>query len=132
MRRLSATPLVGLRAALALLAASVAACDDRATGASVSEVEILHWWTAEGEKQAIDSLLELFQGEHPTETVINTARTGSTAARRTILERMIGGQPPDTFQANGGWDLLAWVLYNNMDDSSSKMTPIDATSTAQG
>src|SRR5678815_450517 len=36
------------------------------------------------------------------------------------------------FQANGGWDLLAWVLYNNVDDSSSKMEPIDDTAIAQG
>src|SRR3954471_1534913 len=107
MRLLFSAPLGGLLVALGFLGTSAVACGDRAAGASVSEVEILHWWTAEGEKQAIDGLLGFFQSEHPTETIINTARTGSTAARRTIQERMIGGQPPDTFQANGGWDLLA-------------------------
>ena len=126
------TPLAWMKAGLALLAIGLLGCDGGSGGPAASEVEILHWWTAGGEKDAIDQLLALFQDQYPTEAVINTAIDGSTAARMTIQERMLGGQPPDTFQANGGWDLLAWVLYNNVDATNSKMDPIDDTATAQG
>jgi glucose/mannose transport system substrate-binding protein len=88
-------------------------------------VEILNWWTEKGEADALQALLNLFGQEHPRESVINTVPMGSTNARATIKKRMIAGQPPDTFQANGGWDLLAWVLYNGRSDSDSKMRPID-------
>ena len=37
---------------------------------------------------------------------------GSVEARAAIANRMSRGIPPDTFQANGGWGLMAWVLYN--------------------
>lgn len=128
----SAGSSAGMKVGLALLAIGLSGCGGGSGGADASEVEILHWWTAGGEKDAIDQLVALFEDQHPTEAVINTAISGSTAARMTIQDRMIGGQPPDTFQANGGWDLLAWVLYNNVDDTSSKMDPIDDTATAQG
>jgi glucose/mannose transport system substrate-binding protein len=122
---------VTLGAALAAAAAAAAGCDGGGKHGGTSSVEIIHWWTAEGEKEAVDALLGVFQEQHPSEPITNTAVMGSTAARMTIEERMIGGQPPDTFQANGGWDLLAWVVYNNIDDSASKMDPIDDTAVAE-
>ncbi len=116
----------GFRLALPLaLALGLGACDGGPSSPASSEVEILDWWTAGGEKEAINQLLALFQQEHPTEKALPTTIEGSTAARMTIQMRMNGGQPPDTFQANGGWDLLAWVLYNNVDDTASKMDPMD-------
>jgi len=112
--------------ALALAPAlGLGACGSGSASPASTEVEILDWWTAGGEKDAINQLLALFQQEYPTEKAHPTAIEGSSAARMTIQMRMNGGQPPDTFQANSGWDLLAWVLYNNVDDSASKLDPVD-------
>ncbi len=119
---------VSARVRIAVVASAVglAACGGGAGSPASSQVEILDWWTAGGEKDAIDGLLALFHQQHPTEMVLPTAIEGSTAARTLIQTRMIGGDPPDTFQANGGWDLLAWVLYNNRDAAASKMDAVDA------
>jgi glucose/mannose transport system substrate-binding protein len=117
-----ASATVGLVAWALLLPA----CGGGAGSSANSPVEILDWWTAGGEKEAIGDLLQLFEQQYPTETVQPTAIEGSAAARALIQTRMIGGDPPDTFQANGGWDLLAWVLYNNVDAYASKMDPVNA------
>lgn len=113
-----------VRVGLALLALCLPACGG-SSSSPPSQVEILHWWTAGGEKGAIDQLLGVFQQEHPRETYLDTAIDGSMAARSLIETRMAGGDPPDTFQANGGWDLLGWVLYNNSDAMATKMDPVN-------
>jgi glucose/mannose transport system substrate-binding protein len=109
---------------LAVLALWLPACGG-SSSPPPSQVEILDWWTAGGEMDALAQLLKVFQGQYPRESVLQTDIDGSTAARSLIQTRMIGGDPPDTFQANGGWDLLGWVLYNNMDAMATKMDPVD-------
>jgi len=116
---------------MAALALGTAGCVSGGGTADDSTVEIIHWWTAGGEKEAIEALLGDFAQQHPNEPVTNTAVMGSTMARATIATRMLLSEPPDTFQANGGWDLLSWVLYNNIDDTSSKMETIDDTAADQ-
>src|SRR4029079_14190019 len=39
--------------------------------------------------------------------------------------RISDGNPPDTFQANGGWDLMAWVLYNDHDAGLTQLQQLD-------
>ena len=41
-------------------------------------------------------------------------------------------RPPDTFQANGGWDLMTWVRYSPSTDSENKMEAIETLADAQG
>jgi glucose/mannose transport system substrate-binding protein len=116
-RRLGAG-LVGLT-----LAVSAAGCSS--SPAAPGTIELIHWWTSTGESAALAAALAGFAAKHPEETVIPEPVSGSTNARAMIESRMSGNEPPDTFQANGGWDLLEWVLYNHVDDGDSKMTAID-------
>ena len=111
--------------AMVVLVLGLGACESVPASPAASQVEIIDWWTAGGEKDAITALLALFQQQYPTEKPLPMPIEGSTAARMTIQRLMNGGQPPDTFQANGGWDLLAWVLSNDVDDNNSKMDPVD-------
>ncbi|HLK93113.1 MAG TPA: extracellular solute-binding protein [Polyangia bacterium] len=113
----------GARAGLAAL--GLAACTSVPAGRTNSQVEIIDWWTAGGEKDAISALLDQFQLQYPNETPLPMPFDGSDVARTTIDTLMNGNQPPDTFQANGGWDLLTWVVLNDVDDRSSKMEPIN-------
>lgn len=115
----------GARTGLAALALALAACSNVPAGRVNSQVEIIDWWTAGGEKDAIGALLDLFQEQYPTERPVAMPFDTSVTARSTIDTLMNGGQPPDTFQANGGWDLLTWVVYNHFDDRNSKMDPIN-------
>jgi glucose/mannose transport system substrate-binding protein len=115
---------------MAVLAFGLGACDSVRTSPGDSEVEIIDWWTAGGENDAITALLEVFQQQYPSEKSLPMPIAGSTAARLTIQMRMNNGNPPDTFQANGGWDLLAWVLYNNVNDENTLMDPVDSSAWA--
>jgi glucose/mannose transport system substrate-binding protein len=113
-----------LRLAVALVVAALAAgCDSSAPARET--VEIIDWWVNAGEAPALGALIEMFEAESPNQQVLNTALHTSTDARKRITERMVARQPPETFQANGGWDLLAWVVTNDVDDQGTKMTPLD-------
>jgi len=109
---------------VALLGAGAAACsDDESPPASV---QIMHWWNAGGEKQAIDALIGAFEKEHPSIDVVDASvGGGSTEQRQSLATLFSEGLLPDTFQANGGWGLLTWVLYDGMDTERSKMASID-------
>src|SRR5262245_31113665 len=109
-----------------------AACTETTSVPPPDEIELFTWWTAGGEANALAELIALFGDQHPNDRILGTAATGSSNARATLQKRMIGGQPPDTFQASGGWDLLRWVLYNGHSDGDSKMEPIDDLAASQG
>ena len=117
---------------VAAMALGLAACDGPAGPPASSEVEVVSWWTEGGEANALQSLLTLFSNRYPHQKVIDAVVTGSNKARETIRNRMLGGQPPETFQANGGWGLLAWVLYNQRNEADSKMEPIDSLAAEEG
>ena len=108
---------------LAGLAAVPACSDDSADNGSV---EIIHWWNQGGEAQAISALLAEFRSRYPSIGVVDgSVEGGSVEARATIAARMNKSDPPDTFQANGGWNVMEWVLYNLHNADKTKMEPID-------
>lgn len=90
-------------------------------------VEIFSWWTNPGEKEALDALISAHQQRCPSAKVINAAAQDSNSARTQLRMRMEAGEPPDAFQANVGQDLWKWVLYNGVDDSETKVEPLDDT-----
>src|SRR5262245_5069825 len=88
-------------------------------------VEIFSWWTAPGEKDALDAMLNVYTTKHQGVTVINAAQQGSDQAVALLEQRLTAGNPPDTFQALAGSDLLRWVTRGTSNDSTSIMEPID-------
>jgi glucose/mannose transport system substrate-binding protein len=90
-------------------------------------VEVMTWWTEPGEREALNELLVMFEGRYPSQTVSLTEIEGAPAARETITQRVLEGYPPETFQANGGSDLMAWVAYNNNNGGrESKLEALDS------
>jgi glucose/mannose transport system substrate-binding protein len=83
------------------------------------------------ETAALTSLINLYEKDNPGATVINAAVTGTANAQMELQQRMTQGLPPDTFQVNGGDDLLGWVKYNGKDDSASKLEPIESLGNTQ-
>lgn len=100
-------------------------CSNGAERSQDQVLELYSWWTNPGETDALTALLAAYEADHPRTHVINAAVTGNVNAREQLHSRMVSGMPPDTFQALGGWDLLQWVLFNGVDDSESKMEPLD-------
>ena len=85
-------------------------------------LEIFSWWTGGGEKQALQSLFDEYAKVAPDVDVTNAADADPEKARTLLAERMEKGEPPDSFQAISGVDLMGWV-----DDE--KMNPISDLST---
>ena len=89
-------------------------------------IEILHWWKQGGEAEAIGALLDVYKKQNPGVKIVDSSVDGSALARAAIRSRISDGNPPDTFQANGGWDLMAWVLYNGHDADQTQLQELDA------
>ncbi|MDP8257710.1 MAG: ABC transporter substrate-binding protein [Candidatus Alcyoniella australis] len=80
--------------------------------ADQSEVILFSWWTAGGEAEGLQALVDQFNAMHPQVKVINAAVAGGagTNAKAVLMTRMMGGDPPDSFQVHGGAELLhTWV-----------------------
>jgi glucose/mannose transport system substrate-binding protein len=68
-------------------------------------VEIFSWWTAPGEAEALQSLVDLHKETHEHARVINAATdpdllSGGVEAKVVLKDRMLAGDPPDSFQTN--------------------------------
>jgi glucose/mannose transport system substrate-binding protein len=94
-------------------------------------VEIFSWWVSGSETAALSALINVYEKDNPGATVINAAVMGTSNAQMELQQRMMQGLPPDTFQANGGDELLSWVLYNGKDDTASKLEPIESVGNTQ-
>ena len=84
--------------------------------------EIVHWWTAGGEKQAISSLIAGFEERYPDAQVQNNpAPGGAGSALDTVIKnRVLNQNPPSTFQIWPGRALHPYVegdVLNSIGDS---------------
>ena len=81
-------------------AASLFAGGQKENPAAKNDLVIYHWWTAGGEKQAIDAVLEGFKKKYPEVNVIqNPVAGGGGAVLQAQIKTMImAGESPDTFQ----------------------------------
>jgi glucose/mannose transport system substrate-binding protein len=98
-----------------LLLAGCAAVQPQ-TGAPVAgvenrELEIYHWWTAPGEREAADAMFAALNAAYPDiEVVENPNPGGGGVNQRVVLQsRIAAGDYPDTFQTLGGAELKNYV-----------------------
>ena len=84
------------------------------------QMEIFHWWTAPGEREAADAMFAAMNDANPDiEIVENPVPGGGGVSHRVVLQsRIIAGIPPDTFQTLGGAELKNYV-------DSGALQPID-------
>jgi glucose/mannose transport system substrate-binding protein len=76
---------------------------------SGSGLEILSWWVTDGEVEALAALIDMYRRVHPGATVVSSGIRETGVAKNRLNARMASGAPPDTFQSNGGTDLLQWA-----------------------
>lgn len=80
-------------------------------------LEIFSWWTGGGEEAGLNALIARFSEMYPDVQVQNAAVAGGSGvnARAVLTTRMLGGDPPDTFQVHAGEELNAlWVAAGLM------------------
>lgn len=75
------------------------------------QLEIYHWWTAPGEREAADAMFEALKEAYPDITVMeNPSPGGGGVNQRVVLQsRIASGDYPDTFQTLGGAELKNYV-----------------------
>jgi glucose/mannose transport system substrate-binding protein len=82
------------------------------------DLEIFSWWTGGGEAAGLDALIAKFKEMYPNVNIINSAVAGGSGvnAKAVLTTRMLGGNPPDTFQVHAGAELNSlWVKANRME-----------------
>lgn len=108
-----------------LVAWAVLGCSSADEANRAPLVELFSWWTKPGEVEALNAVLSVHEQRFAGAKVINSAAKDSATARERLRSRLEAREPPDTFQANVGQDLLRWVLYNGADASESKLEPLE-------
>ena len=82
------------------------------------DMEIFSWWSGD-EGPALEALISLFKAQNPKINVINATVAGGSGinARAVLKTRMLGGNPPDSFQVHAGQELIGtWVKADRMED----------------
>lgn len=82
------------------------------------DLEIFSWWAGD-EGPALEALIELYEQQYPDVEVVNATVTGGAGvnARAVLKTRMLGGDPPDSFQVHAGQELIGtWVAAERMED----------------
>lgn len=100
--------------ALVLTFTSLALAQEEPSG----DLEIFSWWTGGGEAAGLEALIARFSEMYPNVNIVNSAVAGGSGvnARAVLTTRMLGGDPPDTFQVHAGQELNAlWVAAGLME-----------------
>src|SRR5262249_23185361 len=82
------------------------------------KLEIFSWWTTGGEAAGLLKLFELAKRQHPGLEIINATVAGGAGqnAKAVLKTRMLGGDPPDSFQVHMGRELIdTWVTTGFME-----------------
>jgi glucose/mannose transport system substrate-binding protein len=105
-----------------LLATTLASFLVTGTARAQEKLEIFSWWAGD-EGPALKALIDRYGVLYPNIQVINSTVTGGSGvnARAVLKTRMLGGDPPDSFQVHAGQELIGtWVVANRMED----LTPL--------
>jgi glucose/mannose transport system substrate-binding protein len=109
-----------------------AGCGSNSTSAPAvsGQVEIFSWWTTGAEQAALAALLAQYTDMYPVQ-VINSAAANAATAQTTLQTRLQNGNPPDTFQSNGGANLISY-LGTSSADVIAKLEPLDSLAKSEG
>lgn len=108
--KLRSRRILGLLSVVAVVAS---ACS------STTKVEVVSWWTAGNEAAGFNAVIDQFNKDNPSIQVSNSAITGGTGsvAQAALLNRVLNGVPPDSFQIGMGHELLdTYVIPGYMDN----------------
>jgi len=86
------------------------------------DLEIFSWWAGD-EGPALEALIGVYEKNYPQVNVINATVTGGSGinAKAVLKTRMLGGDPPASFQVHAGQELIGtWVAAGRMLD----LTPL--------
>lgn len=106
-----------LALAIVLILAAQGQSIAQAQGKLSGKLEIMSWWVGD-EAPALDALVKLYQKLYPDVQLTNSGVAGGSgvAAQAVLKTRMLGGNPPDTFQVHAGQELIgSWAAAGRME-----------------
>jgi len=117
--RRAAVAVVGVAALLT--ATACGSSGDSGGGTGSKKVEVFTWWADGGEKAGLDGLVAQFAKDCPGQTFENGAVAGGAGAnaKQVLASRLQQNQPPDTFQAHAGAELLDYINAGQVQDLSA-------------
>ncbi len=94
----------------------------KADASATGKFEFFSWWTAGGEADGKNDLLNMYKALYPKVELIDAAVAGGGGdqAKAVLKTRMQGNDAPDTFQVHGGPELLQGFV------DPGRMEPITA------
>lgn len=97
--------------------------DAKPSADATGKLEIFSWWTSGGEVEALNALYEIYKKKYPKVEIINAALAGGAGAggqmKAVLKTRMLGGDPPDSFQVHLGHELIDTHVV------ADRMEPLD-------
>jgi glucose/mannose transport system substrate-binding protein len=87
------------------------------TPAPPGKLEIFSWWTTGGEAAGLNSMFDMYKAQNPGVDIVNATVAGGAGsnAKAVLKTRMLGGDPPDSFQVHMGHELIdTWVTTGYM------------------
>ncbi len=85
---------------------------------AAAKLEIFSWWTTGGEEAGLLKMFDIFREQNPGVEIINATVAGGAGfeAKPALKARMLGGDPPDSFQVHMGRELTdTWVITGFME-----------------
>ncbi len=84
-------------------------------GEMENAVEVFSWWTGGGEAAGLDAMIALFGEQYSDIEFINAAVAGGagTNARAVLASRLQAGDPPDSWQAHAGQEIIGTYVAGN-------------------
>lgn len=83
--------------------------------AAGDQVEIFSWWVGGGEAAGLAAMQKVFEAEYPDIQFVNAAVAGGagTNARAVLATRLSAGDPPDSWQAHAGQEIIGTYVAAN-------------------
>lgn len=113
-----------LAGALALaLVAGVACTPDEpgSTDQATTNLEVISWWTSGSEEQALNVLFDAYRKAHPEVTIVNATVVGGGGSNASVVlaQRLLRGDPPDSWQTFPGGALRQYASQGQLSDVSN-------------
>jgi len=104
--------------AIAIAMATVlSACAPAAPAAPTAsnQVEIFSWWVGGGEAAGLAAMQKVFEAKYPDIKFVNAAVAGGagTNARAVLATRLSANDPPDSWQAHAGQEIIGTYVAAN-------------------
>ena len=70
--------------------------------AAATDLEVIHWWTSKGKSAAVSQFAKAFDNDGHGDHWVDSAIALGETARSTVMQRVLGGDPPGAAQFNPG------------------------------